>query len=113
LVDEKVRNLLPYIKKEINKDVENLGELEDKLVHENFACKVCTINPIIGIRYECPKCEEFSICERCEALYDHEHNLMKIKKLEKAAPAKKVQPSIKKLYETFFAESIKAVSPQK
>jgi len=51
LVDEKVRNLLPYIKKEINKDVENLGELEDKLVHENFACKVCTINPIIGIRY--------------------------------------------------------------
>jgi transcriptional regulator len=104
LVDERVRALIPYIKKEVNEEgVENLEDIEEKLVHENYNCKICTVNPIIGIRYECPKCEGFSICERCETLYDHEHNLMKIKKLENKAPGKKVQPAIKKLYDIFFA----------
>ena len=62
LVDERVRALIPFIKKEVNEDVENLEDIGDKLVHENFTCKICTVHPIIGIRYECPKCEDFSIC---------------------------------------------------
>jgi hypothetical protein len=26
---------------------------------------LCSSNPIIGVRYECPKCEHFSLCEKC------------------------------------------------
>ena len=113
LVDERVRALIPFIKKEVNEDVENLQDIEDKLVHQNFTCKICTVHPIIGIRYECPKCEDFSICQKCESLYDHDHNLMKIKKLEEKSPAKKVQPSLKNLYDIFFVEQIKEAEPKK
>ena len=38
---------------------------------------------------------------------------MKIKKLEEKAPAKKVQPSLKKLYDIFFAEQVKEAEPKK
>ena len=40
--------------KEVNKDVESLEYIGDKLVQENFTCKICTVYPVIGIRYECP-----------------------------------------------------------
>ena len=63
---------------------------------------LCSANPIVGIRYECPKCENFSICEKCERSYDHEHNLIKIKRIEEKGVDKKIQPCMKKLYEKFF-----------
>ena len=38
---------------------------------------------------------------------------MKIKKLEEKSPAKKVQPSLKNLYDIFFVEQIKEAEPKK
>ena len=64
LVDERVRAMIPYVKQQVS-GPEEIEDLEGKIVHENFACKICTCQPIIGIRYDCPKCEDFSICERC------------------------------------------------
>ena len=64
LVDERVRAMIPYVKQQVS-GPEEIEDLEGKIVHEKFACKICTCQPIIGIRYDCPKCEDFSICERC------------------------------------------------
>ena len=104
MVNETVRSMVPYLKEEmLMVRSDKVEELEGKLVHENFSCSICKIHPIVGIRYECPKCEGFSLCEKCEELYDHDHNLMKIKKLEEKKVQKKAQPSIRKLYDNFFA----------
>jgi hypothetical protein len=34
---------------------------------------------IIGVRYQCLYCENYNICEKCEAIIDHAHSLVKVK----------------------------------
>ena len=75
-----MKNLLPCIIEQVNnKDakVENKGDL----IHEGFECKACAVSPIKGIRYNCPKCTNFNLCEICEEKVEHEHNLLKIRKV--------------------------------
>lgn len=50
------------------------------MVHAGYACKGCSIKTITGVRYECPKCFDFNLCEKCEDKIDHQHYLLKIKK---------------------------------
>jgi hypothetical protein len=71
---------LPCLKEQILGQV-NAKQESNGVVHEGFECKGCLKKPIVGIRYECPTCPQFSLCEACEAKVDHEHNLLKIKKI--------------------------------
>ena len=52
------------------------------IVHENTDCKSCFATPIVGIRYKCLRCPSFNLCENCEPIVEHEHNLMKMKRCE-------------------------------
>jgi len=36
-------------------------------VHLNVACDECGMNPIVGVRFKCVNCDEYNLCERCEA----------------------------------------------
>lgn len=72
--------MLPCLKEQILNEQKPKAESVG-LVHEGFECKGCLKNPIVGIRYECPECPQFNLCETCEAKIDHDHNLLKIKKL--------------------------------
>ncbi|UJR10054.1 hypothetical protein I4U23_014276 [Adineta vaga] len=49
-----------------------------QLVHKRIQCNSCSMNPIIGIRYEC-SCG-INLCEKCEfiGLHDENHNRIKI-----------------------------------
>ena len=46
-----------------------------------FKCHDCQVFPIVGIRYKCVKCQNFELCEKCEAKNgkNHEHALLKIR----------------------------------
>lgn len=48
-------------------------------IHEGFRCRICQTSPIIGIRYQCPVCVDFSICWKCEEVTQHQHFFIKVK----------------------------------
>ena len=50
-----------------------------ELIHRNSKCSLCSLTPIIGIRYQCTICR-LDLCEKCEflCLHDISHPRMKI-----------------------------------
>ena len=71
-------------KKKIENYFPNIKEIEDKnkIIHKNFYCEGCKMEPIIGIRYNCKTCENFNYCENCiekkGVEHDHEFNKIEI-----------------------------------
>jgi len=51
------------------------------VVHEGVACNGCSVSPIEGVRYQCQVCDNYDLCERCEAKNEHPvtHTLLKAK----------------------------------
>ena len=49
------------------------------MVHPHYICDGCQMNPIIGVRYKCVVCNDFDLCEKCEAKGEHPHALLKIR----------------------------------
>jgi hypothetical protein len=48
-------------------------------VHSNVKCDGCSTKPIIGTRYKCAVCEDYDLCESCEANHLHdEHPMLKL-----------------------------------
>jgi hypothetical protein len=58
------------------------------------------MNPIIGIRYKCIECPTFNFCSSCEEKIEHQHNLLKMKKVDK----KKEPNELWKVGKHFFRE---------
>ena len=50
-------------------------------IHYGIKCHECQVFPISGIRYKCIKCQNFDLCEKCEAKTgpNHDHPLLKIR----------------------------------
>ena len=61
-----------------------VGEPEGPATHKNYVCDICEMEPIVGVRYKCAVCENFDLCENCEAKDLHDHPLVKIRKPEHA-----------------------------
>lgn len=40
---------------------------QNRSVHSHISCDYCHISPIIGERYNCTVCDNFDLCEKCEA----------------------------------------------
>jgi len=80
MVDERVNNMLPIIREKILKGEEPLDQIVSDLVHTGVCCKYCNMNPINGIRYKCPTCVDFNLCENCEQKIPHDHPLLKVRK---------------------------------
>lgn len=43
----------------------------ESFVHRGINCDSCGKRPIYGVRYRCANCEDFDLCELCEATADH------------------------------------------
>jgi Zinc finger, ZZ type len=74
------RTLEETIKQEINQLAKAL-KIQCGVVHKDFKCNYCNANPIIGVRFECIACN-YSICENCEQISLHPHELLKYKTLK-------------------------------
>jgi myosin heavy subunit len=68
---EKTKN---YSEKLIEKIKQNKEEKNGKVVHRNYICDGCEMNPIVGVRYKCAICPDFDFCEKCEAKMGEKHN---------------------------------------
>lgn len=83
LVEEKIYSLMPcFVNQVHNCSVTGLQKIEsaEGIVHEGIACSGCATNPINGIRYACPQCFKFNLCQVCEEKISHEHDLLKMRK---------------------------------
>jgi len=49
------------------------------VIHEDITCDVCGLEGIVGIRYKCSVCNDYDLCERCEAVANHPHPFLKIR----------------------------------
>ena len=72
----------------------------------------CKVKPVKGIRYECPHCLGFSLCENCEERIPHEHNLVKIRHLKEKLPQSNAFDQLCEML-TKQQEKSKPVSPFK
>ena len=59
----------------------NLNELKDAIVprvnqcvHVGVQCENCKCTNLIGIRYKCFICENYNLCQKCEAYSPSIHN---------------------------------------
>ncbi|CAG9324553.1 unnamed protein product [Blepharisma stoltei] len=80
---EAIPDLLQSLRSIIREEIGNLDKLKLsglQTVHQ-VECKQCHTKPIIGIRYKCQECD-ISLCEACEDIFDHEHPMYKMKKVE-------------------------------
>jgi len=50
----------------------------DAWVHKGFACGLCRVSPIVGVRYMCSQCG-LHICEACEARGTHDTRHSRLK----------------------------------
>jgi hypothetical protein len=62
------------------------------------------MNPIIGIRYKCIECPTFNFCSSCEEKIEHEHNLLKMKKVEEKTEKKSSSKGLWKVGKHLFRE---------
>ena len=102
LVDDRINHMLPCLKERLQKGEEPIEQILSDLVHKGYDCKGCEMNPIQGIRYECPKCSRFNLCEKCEDKIEHEHPLLKIKKVMEEGKDKEDFRFFKRLFKQYF-----------
>ncbi len=48
-------------------------------VHYRVACDMCSMHPIVGVRYKCTVCVDYDLCEKCEESNWKNHNHPMIK----------------------------------
>ena len=57
-----------------------------KTIHQGIKCNICLKNPIVGYRYKCLICDNYSLCEECEERNSvkefHPHSFIKMRKYE-------------------------------
>lgn len=91
--------LIEEVKSEINKEeteitekyIEEIKEIvraklkdrtgfnSSEAVWEGVICDSCGDAPIKGARYQCTVCEDYDLCELCEAIVSHNHPFLKVK----------------------------------
>lgn len=72
IINECVSSISTYNKNE--------NEIISNIYHPDIKCNVCNKVGIHGIRYKCPICNEYNLCQQCEIQYSksHEHPLLKL-----------------------------------
>jgi hypothetical protein len=78
-----------------------------QVVHHGITCDGCQQSPITGIRFKCRTCDDFDLCETCEAKNIHpaDHPLVKFK-VEKARQGRRGhgQHPLHKLFRQAFRQ---------
>ena len=74
-----------FIKIEKPSNTRRMGHKNTKycqrgIVHRNVRCENCGLFPLVGWRYMCPICEDYSLCENCEEScgVKHGHPFIKV-----------------------------------
>jgi hypothetical protein len=53
---------------------------ETETVFEELQCDICAAFPIRGPAFKCMVCENFDLCQNCEASYHHFHPTLQMTK---------------------------------
>jgi ribosomal protein L44E len=81
--------------------------VKDPKIHEGVKCKGCNVSPIVGVRFSCMGCEDFDLCEKCEATTEHEHDFIKMKKARREDSLRKNFRQWKKMGRGYLRENFR------
>ena len=72
----KITLTIPVNPKKLVRELDDRG----RPIHARVTCDICEQSPIRGIRYKCTDCDDFDMCQDCEAKNEHptNHIIMKI-----------------------------------
>ncbi|CAM9150416.1 unnamed protein product [Chrysoparadoxa australica] len=59
----------------------------DSVVHVGVTCDICSMSPIVGVRYKCAVRDDFDLCESCESTDESPFPYLKIKTPDQAPAA--------------------------
>ncbi|XP_016984798.2 protein ref(2)P [Drosophila rhopaloa] len=45
-------------------------------IHDSVECDGCGLAPIVGFRYKCIQCNNYDLCQKCEAAHKHPEHMM-------------------------------------
>ena len=82
--------LITKIKTELQDEIMSQSKVSEKaestfeesrptVTHQYINCDECSRKNITGIRYKCAICNDFDLCEQCEATSSHAHPFLKIR----------------------------------
>ena len=89
-----VSDVEELIKKEVSEQLNkslsqmNLSQISDEpkvfvpstdSIHRGITCDICSMNPIIGIRYKSLIREDYDLCENCEKENDVDHPMIRMR----------------------------------
>ena len=87
-VQNVMKSEMQSLRESIRLEKSNIQAIEGP-IHNNIRCNICKLIPIKGIRYKCPVCDDFDLCENCELAKGHQHALLKIRNPDpQVAPVK-------------------------
>lgn len=90
-IKSEIRSLWePVIQKMFVEHVQTKQEVQDEVVHEQYACDGCEVKPIKGVRYMCSVCGDYDLCQNCEKSGVHNHHTMLKIRHPRQAPHKLV-----------------------
>jgi len=48
---------------------------EENVIHQYYRCDVCSVEPIIGVRYHCLDCPDYDLCGWCNVNQRDQHDI--------------------------------------
>jgi len=88
----------------------NPAYIAPKTEHVGKTCAFCKMSPIIGVRFKCTICNNFDMCEACEAVIEHKHPKIKYREIEPKSvgdlPKKEDNKKHQNYYSKFLWSSI-------
>ena len=77
-LERKIHKKFDKFHKNISKKINKCNENKAIVAHRNIVCDGCNAHPIIGKRFNCMKCPDYDLCEKCEAQNIHNHPMIRL-----------------------------------
>lgn len=67
VIQQEILNTMREVSKNLNELKESIVPQVNQSVHVGVQCENCKCTNLIGIRYKCFICENYNLCQKCEA----------------------------------------------
>ena len=67
VIQQEMLNTMREVSKNLNELKESVVPQRNNAVHVGIQCENCKCSNLIGIRYKCFICENYNLCQKCEA----------------------------------------------
>ena len=74
VIQQEILNTMKEVSRNLNELKESLVSQVNQSVHVGIQCENCKCTNLIGIRYNCFICQNYNLCQKCEAYSQSIHS---------------------------------------